>query len=120
MIDVYKFDKPEGIKQSTHSIFGAESFTLQTTPSTTETAPITTTTKVEEVTNDLSNNSMESKPHDSECADKADGEFIRDAFNCSVFYTCYMGKVRNRTSCDKGLYFDIDIGVCNWKSVVKC
>lgn len=54
------------------------------------------------------------------CSKLEDGEFVRDPFDCGVFYTCFMGKPSKRSKCDDGLAFDESIKVCNWKSQVNC
>jgi hypothetical protein len=54
------------------------------------------------------------------CETAADGELIRDINDCSSFYTCFMGKEIKKSTCEKGLYFDMSIKVCNWESQVAC
>lgn len=54
------------------------------------------------------------------CDKLEDGEFVRDPYDCAVFYTCFMGKASKRSKCEDGLSFDNSIKVCNWKSQVTC
>jgi hypothetical protein len=56
----------------------------------------------------------------SPCEDAPDGALIRDANDCSSFYTCFMGKEIKKSTCEKGLVFDMTIKVCNWESQVTC
>lgn len=58
--------------------------------------------------------------HNRGCENLEDGELIRDVNDCSSFFTCFMGKASKRNTCDKGLYFDDRLKVCNWKSEVDC
>lgn len=58
--------------------------------------------------------------HNRGCENLEDGELIRDKNDCGSFFTCFMGKASKRNTCDKGLYFDDRLKVCNWKSEVDC
>ena len=53
------------------------------------------------------------------CQRLEDGEFVRDPNDCASFFTCFMGKVSKKTTCDSGLAFDYKLKVCNWKSQVN-
>ncbi len=53
------------------------------------------------------------------CGKLADGEFVRDPLDCTSFYTCFMGKMSEKTTCADGLAFDETIRVCNWRSSVS-
>ena len=53
------------------------------------------------------------------CERLEDGEFVRDPNDCASFFTCFMGKVSKKTTCDSGLAFDYKLKVCNWKSQVN-
>ncbi|RNA03844.1 chitotriosidase-1 isoform X1 [Brachionus plicatilis] len=58
--------------------------------------------------------------HNRGCENLEDGELIRDVKDCASFFTCFMGKASKRNTCNKGLYFDDRLKVCNWKSEVDC
>jgi hypothetical protein len=53
------------------------------------------------------------------CENLEDGEFVRDPNDCASFYTCFMGKVTTKTTCERGLAFDKRLRVCNWLNAVK-
>lgn len=63
---------------------------------------------------------MNPKSENFGCEMLEDGEFVRDPVDCGSFYTCFRGKVSKKTTCDKGLFFDNRLKVCNWKSQVLC
>jgi hypothetical protein len=52
------------------------------------------------------------------CENLDDGEFVRDPNDCASFYTCFMGKVTTKTTCERGLAFDKRLRVCNWLNAV--
>ena len=54
------------------------------------------------------------------CRDAPDGAFVRDDSDCRSFYTCLLGKPIKMSQCEKGLFFDSKINVCNWESQVTC
>lgn len=54
------------------------------------------------------------------CENLSDGEFVRDPADCAAFYTCFMGRLTKKQTCNPGLAFDKKLKVCNWKSEVNC
>ena len=54
------------------------------------------------------------------CENLSDGEFVRDPTDCAAFYTCFMGRLTKKQTCNPGLAFDKKLKVCNWKSEVNC
>ncbi len=55
----------------------------------------------------------------TKCTEQED-QFIRDPFNCSVFYQCDNGYPRKK-ECPSGLCFDISTTLCDFcENVVEC
>nr|XP_022907361.1 chitinase-3-like protein 1 [Onthophagus taurus] len=49
--------------------------------------------------------------------------YMRDPSNCSVFYYCQAsanGYSMFSFTCSNGLYYDLNLGVCNWAANVDC
>lgn len=78
------------------------------------------TSKIYSETTSTREMSTEKKKSDKlTCEDKQDGDLIPDPEDCSSFYTCYLGNIVTRRKCTNDLYFDANLKVCNWPSMVN-